>query len=141
MPDFRPLRTIDARYASLPVEQGFDWKGCLADLSAGEWHLVVFRSVRRPTADEALLCEFDERAFQEAKSSSGFRFYFRGDADAERRCLSLCVWDSPEQARVALHGADHQAAVAQTRDWYDSFALERYRLILEAGGDVRIERR
>ena len=141
VPGFRVLRPKDHGYASLPVELGFDWADCLAEFSAGEWHLVVFRSVRNADADEWLLADYDESAFQEARRSEGFRFYFRGEADAERRCLSLCVWDSPDQARVALTQPDHRAAVAHTSKWYEAFALERYRLSLAADRTVCIDPR
>ncbi len=136
---FRPLRPIDVKYATVPVQQGFNWGECLADFESGVWHLVVFRSVRSETAEDSVLAEFDERAYQEARGSSGFRFYFRGEVDEERRCLSLCVWDTPEQARAALHQPDHRDAVAHTREWYEEFSLERYRLSLAPDRRITIE--
>ena len=58
---FRPLRPIDVKYATVPVQQGFNWGECLADFESGVWHLVVFRSVRSETAEDSVLAEFDER--------------------------------------------------------------------------------
>ncbi len=44
---FLRLRPVTPSYQTAPIEEGFNWEEALADLDAGEWYLVVFRSVRR----------------------------------------------------------------------------------------------
>jgi Antibiotic biosynthesis monooxygenase len=125
----RCLRILRADYATAPIEAGFDWVERLADTGSGTYFVVVFRSVRREAADAELLTEFDDRAHAEAQLSGGLHFYFKGEPDVRRACLSLCLWDSPEQARAALQLPRHQAAVRLAHDMYETFRLERYELM------------
>ena len=52
------LQPISDRYATLPIEDAFDWSAVGRQLGVGEWYLVAFRSVRRPGADEDRLTAF-----------------------------------------------------------------------------------
>ena len=124
----RPLRPVRADYATAPIDLAFDWPDCLADAPARSFYLVVFRSVRIPGADAEMLTEFDDLAHAEARLSGGLHFYFKGEPDADRACLSLCLWDSQEQARAALGLPRHQAAARLSRDMYESFRLDRLQL-------------
>ena len=90
---FGGLVPLDASYAMLPIAHAFNWNECLASVEHGEWYVVSFRSVRRLGSDDALLEEFDRRAFAEASRHSGLSCYFIGEMDDERRCLSMCVWE------------------------------------------------
>ena len=45
---------------------------------AGEWYLVVFRSVRKATASDERLTWFDDRAHEEAAASPGFGSHCKG---------------------------------------------------------------
>ena len=45
-----------------PSSCAFNWGDCLDGVGPGDWYLVAFRSVRRPDADEARLCEYDDWA-------------------------------------------------------------------------------
>ena len=88
------------------------------DDALGSFYLVVFRSVRRVGADAEMLTEFDDLAHAEARLSGGLHFYFKGEPGPDRACLSLCLWDSPEQARAALGLPRHQAAARLAREMY-----------------------
>jgi hypothetical protein len=125
---FAGLVPLDASYATLPIADAFNWDECLASVERGEWYVVSFRSVRRIGSDDALLEEFDRRAFAEASRHSGLSCYFIGEMDDERRCLSMCVWEDRPRAAEAATLPDHTAAVAIAGATYTSYVLERHRL-------------
>ena len=66
------LKPISDAYATLPIEAAFDWTDVAAQLGAGEWYMVAFRSIRRFGCDDARLCDYDERAHLEAAAAPGF---------------------------------------------------------------------
>ena len=125
----RRISTINPDYANLPVEEGFDWASHLGGASFDRLYLVVFRSVRRTTADLHVLREHDNRAYADALEAGGLLRYFKGEMNERRECLSFCLWESREQARRASGGASHRAATGITAEMYDSYTLERYDLI------------
>jgi hypothetical protein len=88
--------------------------------------LVVFRSVRRPSADLDLLREHDDRAYEQALESGGLLRYFKGEANERRECLSFCLWERREQAIEAASSASHRSAADITVRMYESYVLERY---------------
>lgn len=116
-------------YANLPIEEGFDWDECLSGARFDRLYLVVFRSVRRATADLHVLKEYDDRAFEEAVKAGGLLRYFKGQMNERRECLSFCLWESREQARRAAGGASHGEAAEITARMYESYRLYRYHLI------------
>jgi hypothetical protein len=125
-------------YASRPIQTGFDWSplyGCSFD----RLYLVVFRSVRRPDADLDLLREHDDRAYEEALCSGGLLRYFKGHANERGECLSFCLWETSERARVAASAASHKSAADITARMYVSYVLDRYWL-KKAGGELDFER-
>lgn len=135
------LGPVRPDYATAPIEAGFDWHRCLAGASGGPWYLVVFRSVRAHGADAGVLTEFDDRAHLEARDSGGLRLYFKGEPTPDRACLSLCLWDSAEQARQALGLPGHQAAVRIAGEMYERFALERHVVTRDpTDGSIRFSR-
>ncbi len=121
-------------YAYHPVEYGFDWTS-LASHDFEALYLVVFRSVRRPDADHALLKEHDDRAYATARRTGGLLRYFRGELGEDRTCLSFCLWESREEARRAAEAGEHRAAAEIVGEAYESYRLERYRLT-NAGGKL-----
>src|SRR5436305_1759081 len=138
---FHRLKPITPDYALLPILEGFNWVEALAGVEAGAWYLVVFRSLRTSHADVARLTEFDGQAHHEALAGSGLLFYFQGQVNLRRECLSFCVWHSREQAQMASSMPLHQAAAGIVGEMYESYRLERY-LIRKAqsSGAVTIER-
>jgi hypothetical protein len=122
-------------YAVLPIEEGFDWSP-LAGAAFDRLYLVVFRSVRRETADLDLLRRYDDRAYAEALKHGGLLRYFKGEMDEFRRCLSFCLWESREDALVASGGAKHTEAASITAEMYESYRLYRYDLLKPATGDL-----
>jgi hypothetical protein len=132
-----PARAIRV-VCDAPVADGFDWEDCLAGVEPGSFYLVVFRSIRRADADGDLLTEFDDRAHAEARRAGGLLLYFKGEPDADRACLSLCLWETREQARAAIHQPRHQAAVGLASTMYEYFHLERYAIEWSGSGPVGI---
>jgi hypothetical protein len=119
---FSRLAPISHEYASLPVSEAFNWGECGAE--AGEWCLIAFRSVLRETADVTRLWEQDERAFEEAAALPGFVHYFRGLPNERGECMSFCLWESWDQARVSAGGPAHVKAMEIIDDTFESFQLE-----------------
>lgn len=130
---FDRLAPVASDYAARPIGEAFNWGSCLATVDRGEWYVVAFRSIRRPDADEGLLDEMDARAFAEASSFAGLLHYFSGKIDAERRCLSMCVWEDRQRAREAATLPEHLGAVGIADATYASYVVERYRLTKRDG--------
>jgi hypothetical protein len=128
-PAFERLAPAPGPYATLPIADAFDWSACADGMSAGEWYLVCFRSIRRPGADEALLQELDDRAHLEASQVPGFVHYFKGHTTERGECLSFCLWDSREMARSAAGRPSHARASAIVGEMYASYRLEFYRVV------------
>jgi hypothetical protein len=113
-------------YATRPVQDGFSWSSSLASCAFERLYLVVFRSVRRPSADLDLLREHDDRAYEQALESGGLLRYFKGEANEERECLSFCLWETRGQAMRAAGAASHRSAAEISVRMYESYVLERY---------------
>src|ERR687890_60578 len=62
----RGLSPIHPDHTTLPIQEGFNWSSCLAEVPFSRLYLVVFRSVRRATADLELLKEHDDLVKEEA---------------------------------------------------------------------------
>ena len=134
----RQLSPIHPDHANLPIQEGFNWSACLAEVSFSRLYLVVFRSVRRATADLERLKEHDDKAYAEALEAGGLLRYFRGIMNERRECLSFCLWESREQARRAAGGASHAAAMRITAKMYESYRLERYYMMRTAAGEENL---
>ncbi|HEY7401254.1 MAG TPA: hypothetical protein VH989_10220 [Actinomycetota bacterium] len=130
---FDGLRPRSPDYAVQGIWEGFNWRDCLGSIEEGEWYVVAFRSVRRPEADDPLLYRLDERALAEARAYGGLLHYFSGELDDERRCLSMCVWESRERAREGASLPAHSEAIGISGATYTSYVLERYRLTKRDG--------
>jgi len=137
MDAFEALAPASDAYAHLPVADAFDWSDVAAQIGPGEWYLVAFRSTRRDGCDEGRLCELDERAHQEAASSPGFVFYYKGPLSSDRSCLSFCMWTSRADARAAAGRPNHVEAVSVLDEMYESYRLEFVRVTGEAGMPLR----
>jgi len=122
----RQISPKHSDYATLPIQDGFDWSSSLSGCRFDQLYLVVFRSVRRPTADLHLLREYDDRAYADALDSGGLLRYFKGHANEWGECLSFCLWEEREQAREAAGAASHQSAAGLTAQMYESYVLDRY---------------
>src|SRR5919108_1960604 len=136
---FERLAPVSNDYAHLPIADAFDWTEVGAELGAGEWYLVAFRSVRRGECDEARLCDIDERAHTEAAGSPGFVFYYKGPLAMDRTCLSFCMWTSRAAARAASGRPEHVAAVSVLDEMYERYTLEFLRVTGSAGDRLRFE--
>jgi hypothetical protein len=113
-------------YATRPIQDGFSWSSSLASCAFERLYLVVFRSVRRPSADLDLLREHDDRAYEQALESGGLLRYFKGEANEERECLSFCLWETRRQAIEAAGASSHRSAADISVRMYESYVLERY---------------
>ena len=123
------LSPIHPGYATLPIQEGFNWSSSLGNARFERLYLVVFRSVLRATADLELLYEQDELAHAEATKAGGLLFYFRGAINERREGLSFCLWENGERARGASGGPSHRAAMGMVTEMYESYGLERYDLV------------
>ncbi len=129
------LSPIHPDYATLPIQQAFNWSSCLTGVPFDRIYLVVFRSVRRAAADLYLLREHDDLAYADALEAGGLLCYFKGEMNGRRECLSFCLWESRQQAQRAAGGASHAAATRITAQFYESYRLERYYVVRAAAGE------
>src|SRR5215212_6597301 len=113
-------------YTSLPIQDGFDWARSLRSVPALRLYLVVFRSVRRASVDLDVLKEYDDAAYAEALGAGGLLYYFKGEANERRECLSFCLWESRKQAIEAAGAVSHQSAADISVRMYQSYVLDRY---------------
>src|SRR5215207_6522226 len=112
-------------YATRPVQDGFSWYSSLLGCAFERLYLVVFRSVRRPSAELDLLREHHDRAYEDALESGGLLRYFKGEANEQRECLSFCLWETRKQAIEAAGAAAHQSAAEISVRMYESYMLDR----------------
>jgi hypothetical protein len=136
---FEGLEPVSDRYATLPVDQAFTWAACLDEVDAGEWYMVAFRSVRRPDADEARLCLYDDWAHEEAMSAEGFVHYFKGPTSSDGSCMSFCLWSDRAAARAASGRPRHVEAATLALEMYARYDLEFHRVTKRAGGTFAFE--
>ena len=120
------ISPIYSDYATRPIQDGFSWSSSLLGCAFERLYLVVFRSVRRPSADLDLLREHDDRAYEKALQSGGLLRYFKGEANEQRECLSFCLWETREQAIEAAGAASHRSAAEISVRMYESYVLDRY---------------
>jgi hypothetical protein len=133
---FKDLAPVTARYATVPILEGFNWADCAARVAEGEWYLVVFRSVRREAIDDLTLEMHDYGAYIEAQRRAvGLVFYFRGTPNEQRDCLSFCIWSSRQEAARAAKLPLHQVAMTMVDEKYEWYSLERYVLRKVRGRD------
>ena len=133
------LAPVSDAYATLPVEDAFDWREVARALGDGEWYLVAFRSIRRAGADEARLNAFDDLAHLEAERAPGYVHYFKGPAGPDGACLSFCLWTSRAEARAAAGGPHHVEAVSLIAEMYERYTLEFLRVTGRAGRPLAFE--
>lgn len=136
---FESLVPVSDLYASLPVSEAFTWAGCLETVGTGDWYLVAFRSVRRPDADEARLCLYDDWAHEEAMSAVGFVHYFRGPTSGDGSCMSFCLWSDRAAARAAAGRPRHAEAASIALEMYARYDLEFHRVTKHANGAFAFE--
>ncbi len=132
-PRFDQIRPVGDDYARQPIGLAFDWSAITSTAQRGEWYVVTFRSVRRPTADEARLTALDDVAHAEAAGMPGFIHYFKGPTNAQGQCLSFCIWESREAARAGAGGPGHRIAAAVVGEMYAAYRLDFLRLIKRPG--------
>jgi hypothetical protein len=125
---FERLVPVSDRYAHLPVHEAFTWNACIDGVAPGEWYMVAFRSVRRPDADEARLCEYDDWAHKEAMTAPGFVHYFKGPTSSDGTCMSFCLWADRATARAAAGGPRHAEAASLALEMYARYDLEFHRV-------------
>jgi hypothetical protein len=113
-------------YATRPIQDGFSWSSSLLGCAFERLYLVVFRSVRRVSADLDLLREHDDRAYEKALQSGGLLRYFKGEANERGECLSFCLWETRRQAIEAAGAPSHRTAADISVRMYESYVLERY---------------
>src|SRR5215208_2372014 len=131
------ISPIYPEYATRPIQDGFSWSSSLAGCTFERLYLLVFRSVRRPSADLDILRAHDARAQEKALESGGLLRYFKGESNEQRECLSFCLWQTRSQAIEAAGAAAHQTAADISVLMYESYVLDRYCLkkVVSARGE------
>ncbi|CAG8537058.1 4749_t:CDS:2 [Ambispora gerdemannii] len=129
------LHIITTDYLRVPIEEAFNWNELAMSIPdvKGEWYVVAFRSIRRADADDIALYEADSRAHEEAKLNGGLLKYCYSGLNERRECLAMCVWLNRDYARAANGKPHHIAAMSLASKMYDTYALERYRLLKSNG--------
>ncbi|KAI8332888.1 hypothetical protein BC941DRAFT_402080 [Chlamydoabsidia padenii] len=129
------LHVITDDYIHESVDKAFNWDQVASQLKdwEGDWFIVAFRSVRKATANNTLLFEADARAQEEAIHSGGLLKYWFGDLNQHRECLAMCIWINRDYALKATHKPLHLEAAKLAGQMYDTYTLERYKLVKKAG--------
>jgi heme-degrading monooxygenase HmoA len=113
----------------MPIDEACNWADFAAQCDLDQWYLVVFRSTRKPSADDARLEELGEKARQEASEQPGYLFYFKGDVKSgtdRLRNLSFCMWRSRAEAEAAARRPSHKTAIEVGLGMYKEYKVERY---------------
>ncbi|KAI7882605.1 hypothetical protein K492DRAFT_206059 [Lichtheimia hyalospora FSU 10163] len=130
------FHVITNDYVHVAVQDAFNWNevaNLLGEESEGDWFIVAFRSVRKADADSKALYDADARAHREAIHSGGLLQYWYGDLNEHRECLAMCIWVNRDYALKATKKPLHLEAARLAGIMYESYQLERYRLIKNAG--------
>jgi len=128
------FRAVTPDYFGQPYEKSFNWDDLvLPEDVEREWYLVGFRSIRKEGSPDKPLYDADLLAHAEAIENGGLIAYWYGVQNKQRGNLATCIWQSREQAVAARTGPYHSIAVALAKDSYESYNLERYRLIKRRG--------
>ncbi|KAI7868006.1 hypothetical protein BDF14DRAFT_1798628 [Spinellus fusiger] len=133
------LKSTTHDYINAPLKNAFNWDTMAAHLGPeweGEWFIVAFRSVRKATADSELLFNADVESQKEAVESGGFLKYWYADLNQHKECLAMCLWVSLDYAIKATRKPLHIKAAKLTSQMYESYKLERHRLVKKAGETV-----
>lgn len=94
------------------------------------------------------LSEHNHHAFNAAKNSGGLIVYFQGnllaghhggdtyldpdlDLDFIPDCMSFCIWESLQQAKIGAGVPAHKEAAAKVNHWYTNFAIEKFEITIE----------
>ncbi|PWN18266.1 hypothetical protein BCV69DRAFT_285241 [Microstroma glucosiphilum] len=137
-----PHSTRDPNSSAAIIFKTFNWSSLRLPLSLQhEWYGVTFRSIRRAASASLSLYQADRLSHEEAVSSGGLILYWYGQPDAETgENLATCIWTSREEAREASRLPMHKAARDLAVEAYETFELERYRVVKREGeSGIRIE--
>jgi hypothetical protein len=128
--ELEPTASAHSAPLTTPISDCFDWPPVLEKLvhlqGSNTFYLVVFRSVRKATADSELLYTVDAAAQDEARISGGLLQYWYGTLNRQRECLAMCIWKTRQDAINALHKPAHKIAMHLASKMYDTYTLERY---------------
>ncbi|BGP00101.1 hypothetical protein NBRC10513v2_004324 [Rhodotorula toruloides] len=151
---FRPLTPL---YAVVPYAEAFNWSEItLEDDEEGtareaerEWYVVAFRSRRRRglSEEEAERLYRADRAAHEEAVARKILMYWLGapfpsaseqdgapiDDDLVGVNLATCIWNSRQDAIVAMRGEKHREAAKLASTTYETYQLERYIIRKEKG--------
>jgi len=137
-------------YALNPLPEAIkNWHSITPLLKPDHWYdATAFYSRRKPdlnSKNAKLLFEYNQRAFDAAKTKGGLILYYQGvlignenkktDPDLVLRfvpnCLSFCIWESLQTAKEGAKIPEHTKASEMVSLWYDGFALVKYQVMLK----------
>jgi len=137
-------------YALYPLPEAIDnWHAIAPLLKTAHWYdVTAFYSRRKPdlsSENAKLLFEYNQKAFDAAKSKGGLIMYYQGvlignDNEQTRaglqlpfvpNCLSFCIWETLQMAKEGAKIPDHKKATHMTSLWFDGFSLVKYQVMLK----------
>ncbi len=128
-------------YASLPIEEAFDWLAILDSvrrvraLPPHPLYLVAFRSLLKQGVDTTALLEHDRRAHEAALESPALIKYHGGTPNTTGLALSFCLWENPEAAKIISRDRRHTDATTMVSN-YQKYTIDKYWLH-HAENDIR----
>lgn len=137
-------------YALNPLPDAIaNWHSVAPLLKPDHWYdVTAFYSRRKSdlsSENAKLLYEYNQRAFDAAKTNGGLILYYQGvligndnpktDPGLTLRfipnCLSFCIWESLPMAKAGAKIPEHKEASKMVSLWFDDFALIKYQLKLK----------
>ena len=124
----------------LPVAEAFDWsrrRPPARRRASGTWSCSAPSAASTPTRSGWPNSTIGP--ITRPQSSPGFVHYFKGPAEADRSCLSFCLWTSRAEARAASGRPAHIEAVSVINEMYERYTLEFLRVTGRAGSPLQFE--
>jgi hypothetical protein len=143
-------------YALYPLPEAIStWHSMVPLLKNDHWYdVTAFYSRRKADLSKEasqLLYDYNQRAFDAAKTKGGLLLYYQGvllsnDASSTKpnlnlsfvpNCLSFCIWNSLPEAKAGAKMPEHKKATHMTSLWFDGFSIVKYQLLLKEAGQKK----
>jgi len=137
-------------YALYPLPDAIaNWHAVTPLIKSDHWYdVTAFYSKRKANLSKEkakLLYDYNQRAFDAAKTKGGLILYYQGVLinDTTKKinpdlnlsfipnCLSFCIWESLQMAKTGAKISEHKEASKMVALWYDGFALVKYQVMLK----------
>jgi hypothetical protein len=137
-------------YALNPLPDAIsNWHAMVPLLKPDHWYdVTAFYSKRKAdlsAENSEQLYEYNQRAFEAAKTQGGLILYFQGvlmgndhkktkpslELSFVPNCLSFCIWETLQMAKKGAKIPAHKKATHMTSLWFDGFSIVKYQVKLE----------